>query len=77
LEREGFIATSVDAFRADICGYTVRAKAAVFGLLGWNSYGTEGRNGWQRFGSPNAGKWLELTPNRCHRLPPAAVWITW
>jgi len=42
LKREGFIATSVDAFRADICGCTVRAKAAVFGLLGWNSYGTEG-----------------------------------
>jgi hypothetical protein len=33
-------------------------KRPVLGRLGWNSYGTEGRNLWQRFGSPRAGKWL-------------------
>jgi hypothetical protein len=36
-----------------------------------------GRNPWQTFGSPNAGKWLELAPDRCHWLPPFAVWIAW
>ena len=34
-----------------------------------------GRNRWQRLGSPNAEKWLELTRDRCHRLPPVAVLI--
>jgi hypothetical protein len=32
-----------------------------------------GRNGWQTFGSPKRGKWLDLAPNRCQRLPPVAV----
>jgi hypothetical protein len=36
-----------------------------------------GRNRWQRFASPNTGKRLDLALNRCHRLPPAAVWIAW
>ena len=34
-----------------------------------------GRNGWQRFRSPEARKWLGLAGNRCHWLPPVAVWI--
>src|SRR5438876_6798754 len=34
-----------------------------------------GRNRWQTFGSPKGGKWLDLAPNRCHRLPPVAVGI--
>src|SRR5207302_10506166 len=36
-----------------------------------------GRNGWQTFGSPKGRKWLDLAPNRCHWLPPVAVWIAW
>src|SRR5437016_13896833 len=34
-----------------------------------------GRNRWQTFGSPKGRKWLDLAPNRCHWLPPVAVWI--
>jgi hypothetical protein len=37
----------------------------------------KGRNDWQTFASPNVEKWLELALNRCHRLPPVAVWIAW
>jgi len=36
-----------------------------------------GRNGWQTFGSLVARKRLDLGRNRCHRLPPVAVWIAW
>ena len=36
-----------------------------------------GRNGWQTFGYPKGRKWLDLAPNRCHRLRPVAVWIAW
>jgi hypothetical protein len=36
-----------------------------------------GRNGWQRFGVAKALERVELAPNRCHRLLPAAVWIAW
>jgi hypothetical protein len=34
-----------------------------------------GRNRWQTFGSPKGRKRLDLAQNRCHRLPPFAVWI--
>jgi hypothetical protein len=36
-----------------------------------------GRNGWQTLGYPKGRKWPDLAPNRCHRLPPVAVWIAW
>src|SRR2546427_11140260 len=34
-----------------------------------------GRNRWQTFGSPKGRKWLDVAPNRCHWLPPVAVWF--
>jgi hypothetical protein len=43
----------------------------------WDGTVTEqsGRNGWQTLGYPKGRKWPDLAPNRCHRLPPVAVWI--
>src|SRR5438874_5477524 len=49
-----------------------------FGPIGmeqlWNRGGATGGKGSSR---QKPQKWLELTGNRCHRLPPAAVWIAW
>jgi hypothetical protein len=53
------------------------AKARVLGLLGWNSYGTEGAQRVANARLSGSTKTACSGRNRCHRLPPVAVWIAW
>jgi len=41
------------------------------------SWNRGGATGGKRSALQRAGKSLDLAPNRCQRLPPAAVWIAW
>src|SRR5205823_402335 len=59
-----------------ICG-CCPPKRAFLGLLGWSSYGTEGTQRVANVRLSGSAKRLDLGRNRCHRLPPVAVWIAW
>jgi hypothetical protein len=55
-----------------------RSQSARFSAY-WDGTVMEqrGRNPSQTFWGAKGTKWLELATNRCHWLPPVAVWIAW
>jgi hypothetical protein len=58
-------------------GYWSSVKPRVLGRLGWNSYGTDGAQRVAKVRIARSPKMAWISGNRCHGLPPAAVWIAW